>query len=228
MDVEKAPNNNGKKFHWRSFISMGLALSFVLMSVSGIILYLAPPGRISRWMDWLMLGLSRSQWEAQHTLSSYLFFTLAIIHLFSMNWKAFISYLRSKVNTKKTRKKEIIAASLLFVIIFVFTLFRVSPVISIMDLGDNISDSWENKFGRPPLPHTEELSLNDIALNIIIASPDTLVSRIRELGYNVNGSDQTLKDIAKINGVSPSMIFDSLATGFSVKRIQPENDGSTY
>ena len=40
------------KFNWQSFISIGLLLSFFVMLVSGIVLYIAPEGSLSRWIGW--------------------------------------------------------------------------------------------------------------------------------------------------------------------------------
>jgi hypothetical protein len=35
----------GRRFNWRAFISVTTALSFVAMSITGVVLFVTPPGR---------------------------------------------------------------------------------------------------------------------------------------------------------------------------------------
>lgn len=211
---------NSKKFRWRTYISVGLAISFIFMSFSGALLYLAPPGRVARWTEWISLGLSIEQWQAQHTLSSFLFLVLGIIHLFFMNWRVFFSYIKKKAIDRFSYRREVSLALATFFIFFFFTLYRIPPIISIMDLGDNISDSWAEKISDPPIPHTEELSINDIALDILSISPEQLISIIEQHGYEVNSSMQTLNAVAESNNTSPSAIFDKISVGLNVYRLK--------
>jgi hypothetical protein len=189
------------------------------MTVSGIILYLAPPGRVARWTSWVALGLSKGQWQAQHTLASYLFMVLGIIHLFFMNWRAFFTYVKRKVSGQFSRRRETLTAAGLFLVIFLFTLYRIPPIISIMDLGDNISDSWEERISEPPVPHTEELSLEDIARDILDTDPLILVDKLEQSGFITEGIHQTLNDLAIKNKTSPASVFDNISEGFDVYRM---------
>ena len=214
--------NRSGKFHWRSFISVCLAITFLFMTVSGIILYLAPPGRIARWTAWTALGLTKGQWQAQHTLASYLFLFLGVVHLLFMNWRAFYNYIRKKSQEQFSRRRETVLAVITFLLVFFFTLYRIPPVISIMDLGDNISDSWEEWISKPPVPHTEELSLSDIARDILNTDTDRLITKLEKEGYKIETIDQTLNEIAEENYTSPAAIFDSISEGFDVYRMNNE------
>ena len=75
-----------KRFSWQSFISIGLLLSFIIMGFSGIILFIAPEGSLSRWIGWDVMNLTKKQWEQQHTIFSYLFILFSIFHVFKINW----------------------------------------------------------------------------------------------------------------------------------------------
>ena len=46
----------------RGFVSLLTALSFLIMAVSGLILFIVPEGRIANWHDWRFLGLTKNQW----------------------------------------------------------------------------------------------------------------------------------------------------------------------
>ena len=215
-------HNKTNVFHWRSYISFALATTFLMISVSGIILYLAPPGRIARWISWMMFGMSRAQWESQHTLFSCLFIILVVVHLFFMNWQLFFSYLKNKIENGKSYSREIIAASATIFIIFVITLFEITPAVNVMNLGSLFSDSWGDKISQPPVPHTEEMTLNDIAASLIDTTSEILIEKIRSEGYEVTDGNQTLNDIADRNGVSPSTVFDAISPGFTLFRLNIE------
>lgn len=51
-----------RPFHTRGFISLLTFASFILMSVTGIVLYTAPQGRIAYWVAWTFWGLEKPQW----------------------------------------------------------------------------------------------------------------------------------------------------------------------
>jgi len=115
-----------------------------------------------------------------------------------------------------------VLAVITFLLVFFFTLYRIPPVISIMDLGDNISDSWEEWISKPPVPHTEELSLSDIARDILNTDTDRLITKLEKEGYKIETIDQTLNEIAEENYTSPAAIFDSISEGFDVYRMNNE------
>ena len=52
-----------KKFSFRGFTSFTLTLSFILISVSGIVLYIVPSGRVAYWINWKLVGLTRDNWD---------------------------------------------------------------------------------------------------------------------------------------------------------------------
>jgi hypothetical protein len=62
-----------RKFNLRSFTSFTLVISTLIMSWSGFILYIAPPGRIANWGTWKLMLFTKSEWQALHTIFSYLF-----------------------------------------------------------------------------------------------------------------------------------------------------------
>jgi len=197
-----------KNFVWRKYISVGLALSFLMIVLSGFILYIAPPGRVARWIQWMALGLNREQWETQHTLFSYLFISFGIVHLFSMNWKAFLSYFTNGFANKLRSKKEALVAFITVCIIFFLTLFEVPPIISVMNLGNNISDTWSTKIGNPPVRGVESMSAAELAELFFNSDVDLLLDRMREAGFEVVNQTQTLSEISAANGISLKEVYE--------------------
>ena len=112
----------GNKFNWKSFISFGLFFSFITIFLTGTILFLSPAGRVANWTNWQLFWLRKDQWQALHTVFSYTFAVLGIFHLFTSNWKVFLSYIKKKIEGKIHRKKEMLIASTLFLMIFAGTM----------------------------------------------------------------------------------------------------------
>ena len=53
-----------KGFKWRGMFTFLVVLALVVDAVSGIILYIAPPGRVANWTNWQVWGLGKDQWGA--------------------------------------------------------------------------------------------------------------------------------------------------------------------
>jgi hypothetical protein len=77
-----APSDNGRhaRLSGRAFAVFGVSLSFVLMLVSGIMLYVAPNGRTGYQVDWTLLGLGRPEWEALHITTAVVFVAVVAWH----------------------------------------------------------------------------------------------------------------------------------------------------
>ncbi len=181
-----------------------------MIVITGIVLYIAPPGRVARWINWIMLGLDRSQWETQHTIFSYLFIFFGILHLFLINWKTFLSYLKRKMGSGMRRNREAYLALATALLIFFLTFFEVPPVISIMDLGNKLSDTWENNIGKPPVPGIEDMTINEIADRFFESDSDIVIEQVRNAGF-VNGNpEQSLQEFAISNEVSPMNIYSAI------------------
>lgn len=208
-----------QEFKWRSFVSFGMFFSFLIMSISGLILYIAPPGRVFRWTDWHFLFIDLDQWQSLHTLFSYFFLGFAISHVFSMNWKILFSYFTRKAKEGLRRRRELIASGLL-VLLFVFgTLVKVPPFQSVMDLGNWVSKTWGEKIDYPPVAHAEEMSIAEIADVILDIPIDSYLSRIRESGFSIHDASQTLSEVCQYNDVSPYIFFEKTTKGLTPKSI---------
>jgi len=124
--------------------SLTWGVYFLIMSYTGIILYIAPHGRISKWLDWHFLGLNKTQYQEIHTTSMVIFFIFAILHII-YNWKPIVSYLKGINKKISFTKKEFLTAILINSIFVLGTLFHIQPVQGILDLGESIKESWGQK-----------------------------------------------------------------------------------
>jgi len=197
-----------KKFSWRAFISFGLFVSLFILFFSGLMLYLAPSGRIAHWVNWKIIGLDKNQWQALHTLFSFFFIVLSVIHLFSINWKAFWSYIRSKSQQGLNRTGELLAAMALTIIILTGTLLDVTPFSSVMHFADFMTEKWEENIDRPPVPHAEKLSLAELADQLDNYDVNTIINRLHDKNIRFDTLTQTLQQLGEINDMAPVEIYN--------------------
>jgi len=84
-----------KQFSLRGLTTMIVVLSFLVLTVTGVALYIAP----SRWLavqsDWRFLGLDKMRLVALHIIASLTFLVVAVLHL-GYNWRTFKHFLRAR------------------------------------------------------------------------------------------------------------------------------------
>ncbi len=137
-------------FSWRVFISFGLCLSFVILLVSGVLLYIFPGGRGNTGFVWEMLGLTKPAWQNQHIIFGFAFSILGLFHLLVINWKAFFSYIKAKTTEGLNRPGELLIILFLGLIIGVGTYYKTQPFSGILELGKSIAKSFDGNSTQEP------------------------------------------------------------------------------
>ncbi len=195
-------------FKSRNFVSLFIAWSGLISIISGIILYLAPAGRVAFWVNWHLFGLTKKQWEAVHTVTSFFLAIFIIWHLI-LNWKAFVAYMRDKVKKINFTVPEFLWSLVFTAVLTVMSIYSIPPVSYIMDFGEYLTESWESKAVTPIIPHAEKLTLKEYCEKVNF-SLDRAIKRLEV--FNVKGvsPDKTLEKIAKENGIAPKDIADML------------------
>lgn len=199
------------KFSWRAFISFSLTYSLIILLLSGLVLYVSPPGRYAHWVNWTLLGFTKERWQALHTVFSLAFVVLSIFHLFSINWKAFVGYLNSRASKSIRKKRELLISSLLILIFFAGTTFSIPPFSSVMELSENLTGSWEKTEETPPVPHAELLTLAELDNQLPNLTLDQITEKLKQHKINFeNTSTQTLREIAEMNNQTPIEVYKQL------------------
>lgn len=158
MTTLKSSNKKTQGFYLRGFISLFLVSSVLAEFVSGLVLYVAPSGRVAQTTNWELLWLGKTQWEAMHTVFSFLWVVPLGLHLF-FNWKPILSYLKDRATKAYTLKRELLAALALTGFFTLASVYDWTPVREVMAFGEGFSSFWENR-GRSAgyfLPEEESL-----------------------------------------------------------------------
>jgi hypothetical protein len=198
-----------EKFTLKKAVSLTLALSFIVMSYTGIMLFFTPRGKIANWTDWTLLGFSKTQYTDLHITSLFLFLTMGIWHIY-YNWKPLTSYLKNAAHHITPFKKEFLLALALNAFFVGGTLAHVAPMQSIVDLNTRIKNYWEREEGAPPFGHAEEATLASLA-PLRGIDTQSAVKRLRDAGINVKSAGQTLQQIAEQNGITAQRVYELIA-----------------
>ena len=201
-----------KSFSWRVFISFGLFIALLMMLVSGVILYISPPGRVANWTEWRMIGLTKRGWQHQHIIFGFAFLILSLFHLFFINWKAFLSYLKSKTTEGLKSPAELLTIITLSCLFGIGTYYCIQPFSAVIKFGNTISDSWERREKQAPVPHAELMTLTQLAEQPGLGGdPDALKTKLEKAGLKVASQKQTLAEIAAANGMSAEKVYEFIA-----------------
>lgn len=195
------------RFSWRAFTSLYITLSFIVMIISGIILFIAPPGRIAKWTSIPILGLEKDQWQALHTIFTFLFIIANGFHLY-FNWKPFLSYLSDKRKQFFRLRRELLSAIFIVAGIFYLILLNTPPFKTVIDFGESMKNEWSVDSSEPPVPHAEEMTISELA-KTINTDPEILISRLNQQGISAD-LHSVVKEIAQKYDISPRMVFEEM------------------
>jgi len=195
----------------KKITSLTMLCSIIVMTYTGIMLFIAPPGRIANWANWKLLGLGKEDYAQIHITFMVLFVVMTILHVF-YNWKPITSYMKNKAKEMIVFTKDMIVA-LVLTLIFIFgTIFAIPPFTTFLDFGDGIKHSWEKDYGTAPYSHAELSSFKMFTKKL-----DYDLEKSEEI-LNSNNikfeRTQSLSYIGNENSVSPQFIFNLLKKNF--------------
>ena len=212
--------NKKKRFNWRGWTTFVVIISFIVDTISGIILYIAPHGRVANWTSWNIWGLHKEEWAAIHTIFGYILLIIVGIHLY-YNWKMFMNFIWSKIRKALNLKWELSAAILINFLLFVAILWNIPPFSTTMNLGERFKESWEeSKAAAAPVRQAQELSLQEFAARIQVPV-DQILSTLKSKGLEVKSVQQNLEEIARQNRTSPDKLYEAI-TSEGVKPSVPQ------
>jgi hypothetical protein len=197
---------NNRGLHKRGLVSLLTLSGFLMMTITGAVLYITPRGRIAYWTDWKLLTLTKEDWVNIHILSLFLFVTAVVFHIY-YNWTPLVRYIMDKMSNGLRLKKEMEIALSLCILIFVSALYRIPPLQYFIDLNETVKRSWiTTKEYEPPFGHAEQLSLTAFTKKMGIDFDDALTA-LESQGVKVNNAEYSLKNIARSNDITPMTLY---------------------
>lgn len=201
-----ADTMKGKGMHGRGLTSLVALTSFVIMTITGIVLYFAPQGRVAYWVFWEFIGLSKTDWGNIHIISSIVFAVAGGFHLY-FNWKPLMNYLSAKIAGSLTYRNELAAASALSVIIVAGSISLFPPFNYVIEFSAYLKDAWVySREYEPPFGHAEQASLRTFAKRMDIDLKKA-EAELRAQGIALRSAKDRLEDIAAANHITPMDIY---------------------
>jgi hypothetical protein len=198
-----------RRIHVRGLISLLTAMSFLIMSISGIVLFIVPQGRIANWIDWRFIALSKAQWGDMHITTSLLFILAVSWHIV-LNWRSLLNHFRDRAKRTVALKGELVAAGVLTLFVTFGSIYSLPPLSYLLDLNAFIKTAWINgPQDEPVVSHAELLSLRAFAAKLAI-EPAAALAELKKNGVLINSADEKLADIARLNQSSPAGIYRHL------------------
>jgi len=189
----------------KKITSLTMLTSVLVMIYTGIMLFIAPPGRIANWADWRFFALSKEQLIALHTTFMVVFIVATILHII-YNWRLMISYLRNSARSLIVFTKEMIIASLITVVTITGTLYEIPPFSTFVSFSADVSDSWIREYGEPPYGHAELSTIQNFSKKVGLDSEQSKKALL-DAGIAPDDIAKSLKEIAKANGASPEALY---------------------
>ena len=193
----------------RKITSLTMLLSFVLLALTSIILYIVPHGRVAYWADWHLWGLTKNQWGDLHINLGFLFLLAGLVHLF-YNWKVIIAYLKNKTRQLKIFTPSCIVSLLVTLFVTVGTLLQIPPMSTVVNFGETIKERASKKYGEPPYGHAELSSLKLFAKRTDL-DLNKAMDLLKQHDIRFSNPLQTILEISRINNVSPKAIGHIIA-----------------
>jgi len=193
----------------KKITSLTMLLAMLVMTFTGILLFITPPGRVANWTNWEIFGMSKGLIGEIHTTFMVLFIVATILHIF-YNLKPMISYMKNKAREFVLFTKEMIVATALTVVFLVGTIYEVAPFSTFLDFGEGIKNSWEKQTTTAPYSHAELSSLEEFVLRMDYDQEEIeKILKSNEISFKL---EQSLSQIAKQNNISPNRLFEVLQT----------------
>jgi len=194
------------RFMWRAMTSVLIAASFLLLVISGVILFVSPPGRVANWGGWSMIGLSKHEWSGVHAWFAAVFVLTAAFHLV-FNLRPLMNYFRDRLTRRLGWRWEWMVAVALCGVVFAGVQTRIPPFSTLLNFGERVKRSWEDTRTAAPLPHAELLSLRELASQAKVPY-ETAVERLEARGFKGVRPETIVQELAQTNQVSAQGVYE--------------------
>ena len=130
--------------------------SFVIMVLSGFMLFVSPFGRLSMMIKWEMLWLDKMQWQALHLIFMLIFTLAGMVHIF-YNWKPIKSYLKNRTKKIVVFTTSHIAAIAITASLFYVTINHMEPFESFVKMNKSFNEYWTDEFKKDRMEKMERM-----------------------------------------------------------------------
>jgi hypothetical protein len=192
----------------RKTASLILFFSGLVVLVSSLVLYVGPPTHVAHFSDWRFAGLTKCRWNALHISAGLLFVIAMLLHVW-FNRKPMKAYLGGRKRRALRWFSPSLVALFLTVYVCAGTCLGWPPMNRGLQWLRSVKIDHVRTYGAPPYGGAEQASLEIIATYMGWDAQGCLTA-LRRRGLNVASSGQSLKAIARNNGLSIGAVLDTM------------------
>ena len=139
-------------FRGRPLVSVFMLIGMLVVGISGIVLYIAPPGRVAREIGWNFWLLDKGQWMGLHMAFGLVFVLTTLFHVW-FNGRTLLNHIWQRASEEWgasalfTVKAEALVAVLVCLLLGVTVLADVFPGSLFNDLRGVVEEYWKAKSG---------------------------------------------------------------------------------
>ncbi len=215
--MNAGPPKPDRGLQGRALTTLVTAVAFLIMTISGVVLYVAPRGRVANWTDWNVLGLDKEQWSDMHMAAAVLLLVAMGFHLY-FNWKPLCHYLKSRSAAHVMRVRELALALAVALLVVTGTMLDLPPMSLVTAANERIKDAWEptaavegtSVAGRAPSTYVQQASVAEFARRMELTL-DELDAALAAHGIEEYDPDTPIDALARRHGVSPRSIYEAAA-----------------
>lgn len=185
--------------------SLTALISFILLLLNSIVLYITPHGRIAYWADWRLWGLTKTEWANQHIIIGILFLLAILLHIY-YNWNPIVAYLKNKTRQIKIFTREFNIALILAIVCIVGAYIEVAPFNWVLDFSESIKNAAAKNYGEPPYGRAELSTLKTFTSKMGLDLAGSIAA-LQKAGISLENKQQNLLEIAKLNKMSPQQLY---------------------
>ena len=120
-----------------------------------------------------------------------------------------VSYLKNKARQMKVFTGEFNAACMITLVFTIGAYFMIPPFSWVVDLSETIKNNGAVKYGEPPYGHAELSPLKGFAKRTGLNLSE-MMQRLENTGIRFDNENQTLRDIAVLNGITPQAVYAAM------------------
>ena len=198
------------RFNTRGFFSLLTTFCFVVMVITGVVLYIEPHGRVAYWTNWQLLGLDKDDWDGIHIVTSFFFLIAAGFHTY-FNWKQLVRYLSGRARQGARQWRELAVAGGIVVLACVGASASWYPFAWLLDLSDAAKSAWVKETSeQPPFGHAEMVSVSSLCRKLGL-DEEKAIANLEAQGIHAR-PDQTVEALAKERSLTPQELFRIMKT----------------
>ena len=183
------------------------AFSLAGLTASSLALFAGPSAEVADWAGWSFLGLSRPRWESLHYGMGLLLAVSGLVCLVTGGRR-----MMAAGDEAADAAPAWITAIIVFAAFVLSSMLMLPPGGTLTAMSGSLKAWHAKSFGEPPLAGAARLSPTELAKRLSL-DPGKALTNLAVHNVKISSSDATIEEIARVNGLAPAAVYETLRGG---------------